>query len=305
MTEQEGSKVAESEFDALVTDEDVAFYREHGWWISPKVVDGRLLDEALAGVADLHEGRRDRELPIEVERHLAWRPGSAATMRMHNYAALLHSAVYRLATAPVIGAMAARLAGTGAVRLFNTTVVDKPPKTDGPDNTVGWHADRAYWPTCSSTEMLTAWIPLVDVPAQMGPIAMLDRSSTWSGSEAEGIRGIRGFVTDDPAGFEDRLGAAFPVEKVEMLLERGQVSFHHCLTLHGSAPNRGDRHRVSLTVHLQDEDNAWREAVAPDGSIAQYRHDAWCRRDSQGNPDYRDPEICPQVWPVLPEGVSR
>jgi ectoine hydroxylase-related dioxygenase (phytanoyl-CoA dioxygenase family) len=287
-----------TDLDGLITDDDVAWYEEHGWWISPKVIDTRLIENALAGVEDLHNGRRDRELPIDVEQHLAWKPGSSYAMRMHNYAALLNSAVYRLAIQPVIGIMAARLAGTGAVRLFNTTVVDKPPGVDGAKNTVGWHADKAYWATCSSSRMLTAWIPLVPLTEQMGPITMIDRSSAWSGDTADGLRRIRGFVTDDPAALEGRLDAAFAAAKVPMALEIGQVSFHHCLTFHGSPPNQGPRNRVSLTVHLQDDENSWREVRQADGTLASYRHDAWCRRDAAGNPDYGDPDICPQIWPV-------
>jgi ectoine hydroxylase-related dioxygenase (phytanoyl-CoA dioxygenase family) len=294
----------DNDLAGLVTDDDVASYEEHGWWISPKVIDTRLIEDALAGVEELHNGRRDRELPIDVEQHLAWKPGSSYTMRMHNYAALLNSAVYRLATQPVIGFMAARLARASAVRLFNTTIVDKPPRVEGAKNTVGWHADEAYWATCSSTRMLTAWIPLVPFTAQMGPLTVIDRSSTWNGDLAEGLRKIRGFLTDDPADMEGRLDASFAGEKVPMNMEISQVSFHHCMTFHGSPPNRGSRNRVSLTVHLQDNDNSWREVRQPDGTLASYRHDAWCRRDATGNPDYADPEICPQIWPspLLAEG---
>ncbi len=283
--------------DDLVTDADTAFYEEHGWWISPKVLDEQLIDSALAGVEELHNGRHDRVLPVDVEQYLAWRPGSAYTMRMHNYAALLNSAIYRLATQPVLGFMAARLARTKAVRLFNTTIVDKPAGVPGPVNTVGWHADLAYWPTCSSTRMLTAWIPLVPVTLDMGPITFIDRSSTWGGDVAEGLRKIRGFMTDDPADMVRRLGDAFAIDRIPVSLQVGQVSFHHCLTFHGSPPNRGPRNRVSLTVHLQDDDNTWTEAVQTDGTLASYRHDAWCERDAAGHPDYRDSAICPQIWP--------
>jgi ectoine hydroxylase-related dioxygenase (phytanoyl-CoA dioxygenase family) len=287
-----------TDLDGIVTDSDIAFYEERGWWVSPKVIDEQLIESALAGVEELHNGRHDRELPIDVEQHLAWKPGSAYTMRMHNYAALLNSAIYQLATQPVLGFMGACLARTKAVHLFNTTVVDKPPRVPGPANTVGWHADIAYWATCSSTRMLTAWIPLVPVTADMGPITFIDRSSRWDGDMAEGLRKIRGFMTDNPADMDDRLNAAFAVDQVPVSLEVGQVSFHHCRTFHGSPPNRGQQNRVSLTVHLQDDDNSWREVRRTDGTLASYRHDAWCRRDAAGYPDYRDPAICPQIWPV-------
>lgn len=290
--------MAITSLDGLVTDSDIAFYEEHGWWISPKVIGEELIEQACSGVDELHEGRRDRELPIEVEQHLAWKPGSTYAMRMHNYAALLNSAIFRLATQPVIGFMAARLARTSAVRLFNTTVVDKPPRVEGPSNTVGWHADAAYWATCSSTRMLTAWIPLVPVTAEMGPITMVDRSLAWSGDVADNLRTIRGFMTSDPAAMEGRLNAGFAMDRVPMIFEVGRVSFHHCKTFHGSPPNLGSRNRVSLTVHLQDSENSWREVKKADGSLASYRHDGWCRRDAAGRPDYADPAICPQIWPA-------
>jgi hypothetical protein len=33
------------------------------------------------------------------------------------------------------------------------------------------------------------------------------------------------------------------------------MSFHHCLMIHGSDVNRGDRRRTSIALHLQDGKN--------------------------------------------------
>jgi hypothetical protein len=80
-------------------------------------------------------------------------------------------------------------------------------------------------------------------------------------------------------------------------MKAGHLSFHHCLTFHGSAPNTAPHPRVSLTVHLQDGANRWRPAVNQDGSAARYQHDDKVRTDADGHPDYTDPRFCPVIWP--------
>ena len=41
------------------------------------------------------------------------------------------------------------------------------------------HADHAYWGTCSSQRLLTAWIPFHDVDEESGTLAVLDGSHRW------------------------------------------------------------------------------------------------------------------------------
>ena len=43
-----------------------------------------------------------------------------------------------------------------------------------------WHADQFYWPLATD-RTVTAWVPLVDVPMEMGPLAF----ATGSGSGPE------------------------------------------------------------------------------------------------------------------------
>lgn len=41
--------------------------------------------------------------------------------------------------------------------------------------------------------------------------------------------------------------------EVPALLDAGGVSFHHCLTYHGSGPNTSQTPRASIAVHLRTE----------------------------------------------------
>jgi hypothetical protein len=81
-----------------------------------------------------------------------------------------------------------------------------------------------------------------------------------------------------------------------MLIPKGHLSFHHCRTYHGSGPNRSDRPRRAISLHLQDGANAYRAFPLSDGGIVQYNHDALVRRTAGGRPDYADPEFCPVLY---------
>jgi ectoine hydroxylase-related dioxygenase (phytanoyl-CoA dioxygenase family) len=78
-------------------------------------------------------------------------------------------------------------------------------------------------------------------------------------------------------------------------LEKGQVSFHHCLTIHGSGPNRGTAPRRSIAVHLQDEANRWQEFRFKQGRLATHANDQLVRQIN-GAPDYTDPDFCPVLY---------
>jgi ectoine hydroxylase-related dioxygenase (phytanoyl-CoA dioxygenase family) len=78
-------------------------------------------------------------------------------------------------------------------------------------------------------------------------------------------------------------------------LGRGDVTFHHCGTVHGSGPNHTDRPRRSMAIHLQPADNVW--TAGPGGEPAYHRNDELVGT-VDGHPDYADPRLCPQLWPV-------
>lgn len=123
--------------------------------------------------------------------------------------------------------------------------------------------------------MLTAWVPFHDVDETSGSIAFVP------GSHRSDVEGLDFFDQD-----LDRLeGVAQPA-----ILRRGQVSFHHCRTIHGSGPNRSAWPRRSLAIHLQPTDTRHRGG--------RHRNDDLCRQRDDGTPDYTDPALFPVLWPA-------
>jgi ectoine hydroxylase-related dioxygenase (phytanoyl-CoA dioxygenase family) len=146
--------------------------------------------------------------------------------------------------------------------------------------------------------MLTAWVALQDCDPMMGTVSMLDGSHRWPDTEAvRAVRYGRTFLGTALATLEERLErSGMLLNPVPLSLKTGQVSFHHCMTLHGSGPNRGDRPRIGLTAHLQDGANHYQRVLDKQGNLCGHANDRACRKLADGSPDYADPAVCPVLW---------
>ncbi|MEL6931212.1 MAG: phytanoyl-CoA dioxygenase family protein [Cyanobacteria bacterium J06600_6] len=277
----------------LPTEEDVRFYEEHGWYISPPIIPDRIIDLAEAGSQAFYDGARDGTIPFATG-YSNWKPEDGDIIRNNEFVSLQKTELKQLALQPVIGAIAARLARTESIRVLDDQLVYKPSAKPGQtvNNAVGWHSDRAYWSTCSSDKLLTAWIPFHDCDEARAPLVVLDKSHRWSG-----LQSMRHFnnpnLNDLTAEFQ---AAGKEVVKVPMTLNKGQVSFHNCWTIHGSYPNRSPQHRQAFAVHLQDQDNHYRPYTNSQGQEIHIFDEQLCRTLPNGDPDFSDPKIFPVVW---------
>ena len=282
----------------------VADYERRGWHVTPPVLPHALLDSARAAVEAHHAGHRDRTLAREA-RFSDWREGDGEGVRNNEFCSLQNEGLRPLVRHPALAAIAARLARSATVRLFDDQAIWKPSipahaEGDTAPSAVGWHTDHSYWSTCTSERMLTAWIPLHDASEENGTLYVVEGSHRWPESEH-----LRGFNDPDLDGLERRLGRAVPPQAiVPMRLKKGQASFHHMRALHASAPNTSGAPRFAVAVHLQDGDNAYRACASADGTPIVLPHDRLSRRDAHGHPDYADPDIFPALWPPG-EGAAR
>jgi hypothetical protein len=264
---------------------DVAFFREHGWWLSPPMLDDDFLADLHFGVQRYLAGERDWQLPISFgEVSAPVHQADYLSMQIREFrSAIQHKG---------IASAAAALAGTSSVRLFHDQLVTKPPYDPLQEANVGWHTDRAYWSMCSSDNMLTAWIAIDDVPEEKGPLAVWDGSHLWPGVET-----MHNFAEIELGPIErqfERRG--FHPKIVILPMSRGQVSFHHCRLVHGGFANRTDSPRHGYAIHMQDSAN--RHVPPRSGSNRRgHINDLMCRRTLEGDPDYADPDIFPVLWP--------
>jgi hypothetical protein len=73
--------------DKLPGSDDVAFYREHGYWISPLILPPEVLDAAERGMRRFYAGDHDHELP-DLPTTRGWQPSDGDVLRKNDYTSL-------------------------------------------------------------------------------------------------------------------------------------------------------------------------------------------------------------------------
>ncbi len=136
--------------------------------------------------------------------------------------------------------IAAELMGCRGVRLYHDQALFKEPG----GGFTPWHADQQYWPL-GSDKVCTAWIPLVEVTLDMGPVAFCPGSHRVDyGRDLE--------IGDES---EQKLSERMASCRVdESAFAAGDVSFHSGWTFHPAAGNRSHRMREIFTIIYMDVD---------------------------------------------------
>jgi len=240
----------------ILSPADLAEYWERGYWISPKLFD----DDQIARLRAAHEalwaGHYDHEIPSQYG--LAKVEPGSSKVRIQFNAFWLNDEIRRAVTSPILGEIGAQLMGCDGVRLWHDQAIYKPG-TAGQAVTssgnIGWHQDFGYWQSSSSPDMCTAWVALQDTDLSNGGMRTIVGSHKWGL-----IKGSDGFSETDLQQQAERFaqlgGTAWLDEPC--VLKAGQASFHHCLTFHGSGPNRSAQPRLSIVAHMMPADTVYR-----------------------------------------------
>lgn len=157
--------------------------------------------------------------------------------------------------------IAADLLGTRGVRLYHDQSLYKEP---GGGITPA-HADQYYWPL-QSDRTITAWIPLQEVPMEMGPLAFFKGS--------QGVEFGRDLGISDES--EREITANMEASGFDIVNEPfalGDVSFHLGWTFHRAGPNLSETPRSVMTVIYMDADMVLKE---PENHMQVSDRDTWC-----------------------------
>lgn len=292
--------LSSAEHELLPSAEDVAHYQTHGWYRSKRLLTDGEMDKFNIAANDHWSGRRDRELPTRPDRLADWVEGDGDIQRNNDYIHFTSWAFRRLLHKPVIAATAALLARTTAIRIFQATLIYKPPISGEPSNIVPWHYDKYYWSTCSSDNMLTAFIPLHDCREEHGPLTVIDGSHKWQ--QRHGSQRPRSVPEDyarEALLAHDATANNTTPQHIPLITPKGHMTFHHCNLYHGSGANVSGEPRKAISLHLQDSANRYRPYAHSNARLEPYKHDCLVGRSADSAPDYSDPDFCPQIWPPV------
>lgn len=224
----------------VLRDEQIATFERDGFVAGVPVLDDaqvEALREELDAIMD--PGHPGNQLFYEFHANESSAPGTVLFHALGAWRILpgLHDVLWH----PAITVPASQLLG-GAVRFWHDQIFSKPPRHGG---VVAWHQDYSYWTRTRPLNHLTCWIGLDDADEDNGCVLYIPGSHRWS---LLPVTGLAGDMDAIQSVLSEEQRAAF--QPVPARLRRGEATFHHGLTVHGSRENRTDRPRRALVVNM-------------------------------------------------------
>ena len=187
----------------------------------------------------------------------------------------------RFVFAPRFAAVAATLLGVDGVRLYHDQALFKEP---GGGRTP-WHQDMNYWPL-DTDRTVTMWMPLVDIPAEVGSMSFASGTHRLGDVDA-------GDISDESeAAIEERISSGGLPIATHGPMAAGDATFHHGWVLHGAGPNPTETMRSVMTViYVAD-------GVRISEPTERQRFDLEMWLGGNGPGDAVDSAMNPLLWPV-------
>ncbi|HEX7956998.1 MAG TPA: phytanoyl-CoA dioxygenase family protein [Pyrinomonadaceae bacterium] len=234
-------RTAEEWGEYRLTDEQVAFYEEHGYLAGVRVLDGAQVEALRAELAEL----MSPENPVRALWYEFHSNESADPSRV-----LFHAlGAWRIAKGfhdllwnPRFTVAASQLLGGAAVRLWHDQLFCKPARHGG---VVAWHQDYSYWTRTTPLAHLTCWAGLDDSTRENGCVQYVPGSHRWPDLPVTGLAGDMDAIQSVLTAEQRRLFRPVACE-----LKAGEASFHHPRTIHGSYANDTERPRRAAVVNV-------------------------------------------------------
>ena len=276
--------------DDLVTSEVHEQYEEQGYWIAPKLFEPEQIERLRGAQERLWSSDYDHDLPSQYGIQKIDQESPSVRQQCNGFWQM--DEIRKAVTAPLIGAIGGRLMHSDIVRLWHDQVVYKPGL--GPEGAcesagnIGWHQDYGHWQCSSTKNMCTAWIALQDITMDMGPMLMIPGSNKWGLLE-----GSNTFGQKDLSALREKFSSQTHEswQPTPCLLEAGQVSFHHALTLHGSGPNLTHEPRMCVISHMMPGDTTYR------GGHMWHPNLVFLGPEAQDGQPFLGPYF-PRIWPT-------
>lgn len=216
-----------------------SFYEENGYYFPLDAIPPDMAQKAAKRIIDWDQNPPALDHP--------W----------HLHAHLLADWVYDIAAHPAVLDAVEKILGPN-ILMQAADIFAKPPKGW---KKINWHQDANYW-GLEPFEVLTGWIALTDASVENGCMRFM--AGTHKNHK---IQHVETYAEDSALTLGQELNLEIDEEKsMPVILKAGQMSLHHCLTAHASAPNTTDAYRIGLAVryfpcHVKQSDGPPQSAI--------------------------------------------
>lgn len=239
-----GDLLARDPAEFRLSDEQVAFYHEHGYLAGVRLLSDEQVETLRGELAALTDPAH---------------PGNALFYEYHSNESvdpsrtLFHAlGAWRIAPGfhdilwnPAFTVPASQLLG-GAVRFWHDQLFCKPAQHGG---VVAWHQDYSYWTRTQPMAHLTCWIGLDDAARDNGCLQYIPGSHRWPLLPVTGLAGDMDAIQSVLTTAQKQQFRPLAIE-----LRQGECAFHHPLLVHGSFENSTDRPRRATVINVFRDD---------------------------------------------------
>ena len=223
-----------------LSDDQVRFFNENGYLAGIRILDDAQVERLREELIDLmdpdHPGHH---LYYEFHSNESKDPAKALFHALGAWR--IKPGFHDLLWHPAFTVPASQLLG-GAVRFWHDQLFCKPARHGG---VVAWHQDYSYWTRTTPLAHLTCWIGLDDSTRENGCVHYVPGSHLWPDLPITGLTGDMESVQRVLAG---ELKDEFRPVAIEQ--KKGECSFHHARTMHGSYANTTDHPRRATVINV-------------------------------------------------------
>jgi ectoine hydroxylase-related dioxygenase (phytanoyl-CoA dioxygenase family) len=206
-----------------------AFFAEHGWLVVRGAVPPSRVAELEAAVDAIYA---------------AFPPAPAGQVWELAGVSRLSPTIAEHARDAAIARHSAAALGSPRIKLLQDTVLVKAALVGGP---VAWHQDHTYTGYLDPARAVSVRLSLTDCRRDNGCLEVIDGSHTW------GLLGdVRALTESHVADALGPAAAHWQDRVIALDLSPGDLSIHHCLTLHRSGENLSAQTRKTLITRLFD-----------------------------------------------------
>jgi len=229
----------------MLSAREIEHYRETGWLVVEKILDGAMVSQCRQVIAEFVAGAANVTAHDKVyDLEPSHRPEAPRVRRIktpHKH----HPLFWEIAKLPQLVGILGQLLGPSGVRLHGSKINLKAPHYGSP---VEWHQDWAFYPH-SNDDILAVGVMLDDMLLENGPLMVMPGTHKGPVFDHHVDGYFAGAIDPDATGLDFS-------KAVPLTAPAGSMSFHHVRMVHGSAQNISARPRELLLYEYAAAD-AW------------------------------------------------